>query len=281
MELQYKKISENEYDIIMTMIAEDKGVSDYLPKDLELESEMITVAYLEKEIVGLVQIEPNKDTSFVVVFVSINHRNRGIGNALIKYAEDYLKEIQAKKIMTSYSINNENSKRFARKHGYERYFSSAYMKHNGGKFSSELIPVRHYCDEDYLDAFKLSTEAFHEMRVSVGDFPDSKIEEPSKQIRDRLKQEAENRYTYFIDGEIVGHGWLEGNEIGSISVRIDMQGKGIGRKFAKYLCNELYNRGNKEIFLWCVVGNKARYLYESLGFEELYVSEFARKYLRE
>ncbi|CAK7050279.1 GNAT family N-acetyltransferase [Tissierella sp.] len=85
-----------------------------------------------------------------------------------------------------------------------------------------------------------------------------------------MKQEAENRYTYFIDGETVGHGWLEGNEIGSISVRIDMQGKGIGRKFAKYLCNELYNRGNK-----------ARYLYESLGFEELYVSEFARKYLRE
>lgn len=281
MELQYKKISENEYDIIMAMIAEDKGVSDYLPKDLELESEMITVAYLEKEIVGLVQLEPNKDTSFIVVFVSINHRNRGIGNALIKYAEDYLKEIQTKTIMASYSVNNENSMRFARKHGYERYFSSTYMKHAGGEFSSELIPVRHYCDEDYPDAFKLSAEAFHEMRVSVGDFPDSKVGEPSKQSRDEWKQDSKNRYTYFIDGEIVGYGCLEGNEIGSISVRRDMQGKGIGKKFVKYLCNELYNRGNKEIFLWCVVGNKARYLYESLGFEELYVSEFAMKYLRE
>lgn len=214
-------------------------------KDLELESEMIRVAYLEKEIVGLVQLEPDKDTSFVVVFVSINHRNKRIGKALIKYAEDYLKEIQTKKIMTTYSINNENSMRFARKHGYERCFSSTYMKHAGGEFLSELIPVRHYCDEDYPDAFKLSTEAFHEMRVSVGDFPDSKVGEPSKQSWDEWKQDSKNRYTYFIDGEIVGHGCLEGNEIGSISVRRDMQGKGIGKRFVKYLCNELYNRGNK------------------------------------
>lgn len=66
----------------------------------------------------------------------------------------------------------------------ERSFSSTYMKHSGGKFSSEVIPVRHYCDEDYPDAFKLSTEAFHEMRVSVEDFPDSKVGEPSKQSRD-------------------------------------------------------------------------------------------------
>lgn len=281
MELQYKKISENEYDVIMTMIAEDKDVSYYLPKDIELESEMITVAYLEKEIVGLVQIEPNTDTSFVVVFVSINHRNIGIGKALIKYAENYLREIQTKRIMIAYSIKNENSIRFARKHGYERCFSSTYMKHAGGEFSSELISVRHYCDEDYPDAFKLSSEAFHEMRVSVGGFPDSKVGEPSKQTRDGWKKDAKNRYTYFIDDKVVGHGCLEGNEIGSISVRRDMQGKGIGKRFVKYLCNELYNRGNKEIFLWCVVGNKARYLYESLGFEELYVSEFAMKYLRE
>lgn len=281
MKLQYKKVSEDEYDTIMTMVAEDKAVSDYLLRDLELESEMITVAYLEKEIVGLVQIQPDKDTSFVIVFTSINYRNRGIGKALIKYAEDYLKEIQTKKIMTAYSINNRNSKRFARKHGYERYFSSTCMKHADGKFSNELIPVRHYCDEDYTDAFKLYTEAFHEMRVNVGDFPDSKVGKPSKQSRDEWKQDGKNRYTYLIDGKIVGHGCLEGNEIGSISVRRDMQGKGIGKKFVKYLCNELYNRGNKEIFLWCVVGNKAQYLYDSLNFKELYVSEFARKDLSE
>lgn len=51
MKLQYKKVSEDEYDTIMTMVAEDKAVSDYLLRDLELESEMITVAYLEKKIV--------------------------------------------------------------------------------------------------------------------------------------------------------------------------------------------------------------------------------------
>lgn len=115
------------------------------------------------------------------------------------------------------------------------------------------------------------------MRVSVGEFPDSKVANTSKQIRDQWKQDAKNRYTYFIDGEIVGHGRLVDNEIGSISVRKDMQGKGIGKRFIKFLCNELYNRGNNEIYLWCVEGNKARNLYDSLGFEELYVSENAIK----
>lgn len=51
-----------------------------------------------------------------------------------------------------------------------------------------------------------------------------------------------------MNGEIAGYGYLEGNEIESVSVRRDLQGKGIGKKFTKHLCNELYNRGKKEIF---------------------------------
>ncbi|WP_154439680.1 hypothetical protein [Tissierella pigra] len=52
----------------MTMIAENKDVSEYFSRDLDLESEMLMVAYLEKEVVGLVQIESDKDTFFVIVF---------------------------------------------------------------------------------------------------------------------------------------------------------------------------------------------------------------------
>lgn len=45
----------------------------------------------------------------------------------------------------------------------------------------------------------------------------------------------------------------------------DFQELGIGRKFVMYLCNEIYQRGSASVDLWCVVGNYARNLYDSLG----------------
>ena len=277
MELQYKKYTKNHKESVMEMIGKDPEQRDYLQSVLELESGKVTIVYGKKEILGLVQIEPEKDTSFVIVYVPVNHRNRGLGSRILQYAEAELHKHRTKKIMTTYFLNHESSKSFPTKHGYERLFSSAYLKHKDGKFPIEHVPARPYRDEDFDDAFALSSKAFHEMRIRVGDFPDSVVGEPSEGIRRVWKQDAENRYIYELDGEIAGYGCLEGNEIESISVRSDLQGKGIGKKFIRYLCNELYNRGNTEIFLWCVVGNKARNLYDHLGFEEVFVSEFAIK----
>jgi mycothiol synthase len=59
----------------------------------------------------------------------------------------------------------------------------------------------------------------------------------------------------------------------------DFQELGIGRKFVMYLCNEIYQRGSATVDLWCVVGNYARNLYDSLGFKEKYIMEFMRKTL--
>jgi mycothiol synthase len=121
--------------------------------------------------------------------------------------------------------------------------------------------------------------AFHEMRVRVGHFPDSVVAKPSEKERSEWKEEAVDRYVYVINGEIVAYSHLWGSEISSVSVRSDFQGHGIGRKFVKYLCNEIYRRGNPTVSLWCVVGNFARDLYDSLGFEEKYVMQFVRKTL--
>ncbi|NBG88838.1 GNAT family N-acetyltransferase [Isachenkonia alkalipeptolytica] len=277
MELQYEKYTKNQQESVMEMIGKDPEQRDYLRSVLELESGKVRVVYGKKEILGLVQIEPEKDTSFVIVYVPLNHRNRGLGSRILQYAEEVLHQEETKKIMTTYSMNHENSKGFAKKHGYERLFSSAYLKRSDGKFTIEQVPVRPYRDEDFEEAFTLSAKAFHEMRLRVGDFPDSAVGKPSEGICSAWKQDAGNRYIYELNGEIAGYGRLEGNEIESISVRTDLQGQGIGMKFTRYLCNELYNRGNKEIYLWCVVGNKARNLYDHLGFREVFVSEFALK----
>lgn len=277
MNLKYKKISEDEYDLVKDMLLQDNGTSEDLLRDVEMEPETLTVAYLDEKLVGLIQIIPGKNTSSLVVFVAPEYRFKGIGHLLVMYGEDILSEIQPKEIMTNYLCNNENSAIFARKYGYERNFSSACMKYFGDKFDIDELPIRQYCDNDYTQAQKLYAEAFHEMRVSVGDFPNSEIQQPSEKNRKAWDNDSVNRYTYIENGEIVGHAHLENNEISSVSVRSDLQGNGIGRKFVKYLCNEIYNKGHKEVILWCVVGNKARNLYYSLGFEELYITEFAHK----
>jgi mycothiol synthase len=121
--------------------------------------------------------------------------------------------------------------------------------------------------------------AFHEMRVGVGRFPDSVVAQPSEQERLKWQEEARDRYVYVLDEGIVGYSHLWGNEICSVSVQTDFQRRGIGRKFVMYLCNEIYRRGHTNVALSCVVGNDARKLYDSLGFEAKYTNELMRKSL--
>lgn len=260
------------------LLGEDAPNTIELRHSLAAEFEtMYMVSNSAGQCVGLVQIVPRKQTSFITVFVAPPHRRQGIGSAILHYAQARVMEFGTVQIMTDFISGSESATGFARHHGYNRSFSSAFMKHDKGKFILESMPARAYIDADYDQAHKLYAEAFHDMRMRVGDFPDSKVEQPSEKSRKAWCDDAENRYTYESCGQIVGHGHLEGNEIGSVSIRIDQQGKGIGRNFVKYLCNELYGKGHSEITLWCVTGNNARYLYDSLGFEAVFVSEFAKK----
>lgn len=276
MELLYKEIGENDYAVVREMLLQDGETSEDFLWALQNEPETLTIAYIEDEIGAVAQILPGEKASFLTVFVAPQYRRKGIGQSVVQYGENRLHN-EASKIITSYHADNEVSKRFARRFGYERGFSSAYMKHTEGRFSIGELPVRLYIDEDYPQSHALYAQAFHEMRIKVGSFPDSMVEQPSEKNRQAWNADAVNRFTYEENDEIAGHGHLEGNEIGSVSVKTDLQGHGIGKKFVMYLCNEIYNRGYKEVALWCVIGNNARKLYDSLGFRELYIAEFAYK----
>lgn len=271
--LEYRPLEQSQIECAKALLSED------LSSRVEAEYESFYSVSMDGRLVGFAQLELYKTASFLTAFVLDEYRRQGIGRDIIRFGEGKIMAFGSKKIDTSYISTNEASRRFAKAHGYDRSFSSAYMRYDKDKFSLEGLPVRKYIDADYEKAHKLYAEAFHEMRLSVGDFPDSTVEQSGENNRKAWLARAENCYVYLDGEDIIGHGLINGNELALVSIRRDMQGKGVGRRFVKYLCNELYGRGATQITLWCVVGNKARRLYESLGFEESYISEFASKNL--
>ncbi|MBI9014662.1 MAG: GNAT family N-acetyltransferase [Clostridiales bacterium] len=232
--------------------------------------------FSDDKLVGAAQIEEGKK-AFTYVFIDPTYRCKGIGSQALHLCELKLGNETTEEIVTTYNTDNVAAKSFANKSGYARKFSSTYMKYEGQHFDIPELSIRDYRDEDYESAHEMYALAFHEMRVSTGDFPDSVIEQASDKMREFWAKTINERLVYIKDGEIVGYARLEENEIASVSIKSENQGQGIGRNFMKYICNKILSEGNQSVDLFCVVGNKAKNLYDSLGFKEIYTAEFASK----
>jgi mycothiol synthase len=278
--IRYEHFSEKDYNVARELLSFDvEEAKEDILRVLVEEPELFITAFIEDKLVALAQVNEPASQSYLTVFVAPQFRRQGIGSAMVKYAETELRMGGTQKVRSSFRAGHQSSLAFARKLGYDKYFSSVLMQRTGDPFPLEELPVRMYSDEDYLASQSMYATAFHEMRVRVGCFPDSVIAQPSEKERRAWKEDAENRFVFEINGEIVAYSHLSSNELSSISVRTDFQGLGIGRKFVMYLCNEIYHRGSAKVDLWCVVGNYARNLYDSLGFKEKYIKEFMRKTL--
>ncbi|MDF2544157.1 MAG: GCN5-related N-acetyltransferase [Herbinix sp.] len=278
-DLRYEQLDDKRYKAARGILEEDPISGEEFLKTLSEEPELLIGVFIGETLVALAQVEYSTIQSYISVFVAPKFRRKGIGTAVIRHEEDKLRESGTQKILGSFHYDNNESLIFARKFGYQEYFYSTLMQRTGEPFPIETLPVRPYSDNDYLASQALQAKAFHEMRIRVGCFPDSEITQPSTKGREEWKEDEHNRFIYEVNGEIVAYGNLCGNEISSVSVRSDYQGYGIGRKFVMYLCNEIYHRGYEVVDLWCVVGNYARKLYDSLGFEAKYIVEFTRKTL--
>lgn len=279
LELRHEPLRESERAAALELLNRDLAAGADMLNALESSPKDIRLTYLGDRLVAIANIEGAKEQSFLSVFVDPECRRQGIGSMLVRQTEEQLKGGGAMRVMSCFRSDDERTRAFARKRGYEQYFSSALMERNGEPFQIGPLPVRLYTDDDYSVCQALSAKAFHEMRVRVGCFPDSVIAQPSERDRKSWLADASDTYVYLDEGEVVAHGRLCGNEISVVSVRTDRQGHGIGRKLVMYLHNEILRRGHSTVSLWCVVGNYARRVYESLGFTESYTSEFCRKNL--
>lgn len=140
MELLYKSISKNEYDEVRELLSQDIETSEEFLWALENEPKTLTVVYMEGKIVAVARIIPGGKVSCLIVFVAPKYRCKGIGQAVVQHCEDELHK-ESGKIMTNFHGDNEVAKRFAKRLGYERQFSSACMKHTEGKFEIGKLPV--------------------------------------------------------------------------------------------------------------------------------------------
>lgn len=277
-DLRFEQLAVEDYAIAQEILKQDMNSARDLC-ELTNKPGSLIATFFDEKLVGLAQIETTLPQSYLFVYVAPSFRRQGIGSAIVKYAENLFQEGGTQSIMSAVHADNDSALAFARKHAYNNYFSSTFMQRTGTPFPLESLPVRPYTDEDYLVSQALYAKAFHEMRVRVGSFPNSVIAMPSDSNRKSWNEDSENRFVYMENNEVVAHGHLHGNELGSISVRTDLQGHGIGKKFIMYLCNELYRRGYETVDLWCVVGNYARSIYDALGFKEKFITEFQCKKL--
>ncbi len=279
---------ENEKTVCTMVIRKADDVSAYLPEidgsdmyagfyDAVSENDGdIGVICLGEKTIGLAEAENGKDEGYVYVYIFPEYRHNGYGCAAAKLAERQITSPELRRIYTSYSVKDEAARRFAAKCGYPAAYASAHMTYHGERFALPELPVRQYEDGDYAEAFTLSAEAFHKMRLETGRFPDSVPGTPGDESRRAWAESADERYVYTADHEIVGYAHVEGPELDSVSIRISRQGNGFGKRFVQFLVNRILEKETEPPCLWCVVENgKARSLYDSLGFEEDRCEEFA------
>lgn len=277
MRIELRRITEHELiEVESKLDLTDAG--EELLIEIRNKSDDLHSILMNEKLVGLTLVEKGK-TGYLYIFVDPTHRHKGIASKVLTDCERLLREGGSSEILTSYKSNNEISKYFVSKFSYKTKFRSKYMTYTGDTFKLPELSIRNYLAEDYSRAFRLSSKAFHVMRLSTGYFPESKIAEPTEESRTFWTKTVNERFIYTDGDEIIGHARVVDNEIDSISIRSDYQGKGFGRNFMKYICNQVLNSGHDSVALYCVDGNVAINLYESLGFKEVYTAEFSVKQL--
>ena len=239
----------------------------------------IHVVSCRNEIIGLSSIE-DEPNAYIYVYIFPEYRNRGYGYLAVCASEQKIQASPLLSISTAYNGNSEAAGKLAEKFGFVKRFSSVVMRYNGQPFDIPTLPIRKHRDEDFSEAYAMSAEAFHIMRLETGYFPDSVPNVPDEEIRQHCLDTADERYLYVLNNEIVGCAHIDGRELDNVSIKVSHQGKGLGRMFVKYLVNEILDKGIGEPFLYCIdVNRKARQLYRSLGFVESACNVYATKKL--
>lgn len=265
-----------DYSNILTYINKNDIDLDFF-NEIQKNNEQVHVLLKDEVPVGVCCIN-NDTTAYVYIYIFPQYRTQGYGYSAFCKIEKVLLPSSPSHITTAYNGKNTIAKNFALKCGFTKKSASYTMKYTKDKFVLDTLPIREYEDEDFVEAYTLSSEAFHVMRVSTGYYPDSKPYELSEEARKYCLEHKDDHYVYVVDNEIVACASTSGAEIDTLSTKLSHQNKGYGKNFVKYLVNLILDKNIGSPFLYCIDRNiNALHLYKSLGFEEVCMNEFAIK----
>lgn len=265
------------------LISNNDFVKMDILKCLDLNPDCAWVVALESTLAGIGVFSGAGEKASYTLFVRESLRRQGIGTALLNALEEHMKAVGVKEAVCDY-MSEPVIDRFVSNKGYENWFRSRLMIYKGDILelneahmtagNLEIVP---YQDYFYPESQRIFSEAFHGMRLSVG-LP-SVLSQPSEDERARYIENAENLFVLRAAGKQVAVVRLEAPEIDALAVDPACHRSGFGQILAIFAVNELMRRGHKEVSLWAVEGNPARFLYEKVGFESLRVHQFCQKKL--
>lgn len=256
---------------------EDAFVREDMAGCMDSFPQYATLALLGCEIVGVSAFTGEGARRSFTLYVHPAYRERGIGTQLIAETERRMRGAGTEEATCDF-LDKEPENTFAGHRGYQRWFDSNYMRYTGQRREAPAADIAAYQDADYDACQRLVSRAFHEMRLLVG--MDSALEKPSEAQRMHYRNNAGNTFLLRAAGEIVAVLKLDGDEIDSLAVRNDMQGRGYGKLMLAYGINTLLDRGAKDITLWVVEGNPAKRLYQGMGFGVMRLHRFVKRCLK-
>ena len=210
----------------------------------------------------------------VTLYVKKSKRNLGVGSKLLNALETKMKVSGVEEIVSDYKVNVVEQN-FMRKRGYKYWFKSNFMTYTGDKNNIEYHDIIHYQDKYYNEVQRILSTSFHKMRLEVGLKSVESMQ--SQEERKWFNESAENIFIIYRDSKILGVSIIDGNELDSVAIDINEQGKGYGRTLISYSINKILERNHSNINIWVVEGNPAKYLYKKIGFETKRIHEFVCK----
>ncbi|KKR02818.1 MAG: Acetyltransferase, GNAT family [Candidatus Uhrbacteria bacterium GW2011_GWF2_39_13] len=213
-----------------------------------------------------------KNASDYSVYIVVENDNEACLSEIMLYLCDLLKIVDVTITLTIFS-ENINILKYLHNSGFYDVYSSVSMMLKREEWiyqkdEIELIPYQVAHNTEYLDVLG---DAFYPVREALDLVPYNWYQNNQKTATEGFMMSSEKGclFGYFVEKELVGVLEIVENEIETIAVKVQHQGKGVGTILLNTAINMIFREdSNKEIFLSLLGGNqKALRLYERQNFQ--------------
>lgn len=242
----------------------------YINNDFSNKNNVIKV-YEEDIIKGylmLTQLNKEKKSWLIDIYVLPEEREEGIGAKLYSAAINYLNEIGVNSIAVRFVSGNDKTESFYKKLGYKKWFGYYEMSYCGEGYEPTDLNFINYEDKYYEKYINLMIEGFYDLR-KANDIKPYECCRLSYEGRKRMNNSKDNTYI-LLDSkdEIISTVVVDNGVIDDLVVNKIYEGQGFGKKTTTFAINKSLEKGAKKINLDVIMWNtKAIHIYEEYGFK--------------